>query len=209
MGNLIKMRINDFLDELASDSPAPGGGTVAALSGAVGASLVSMVCNLTRGKEKYKDVQEEIKKVLRRSEQLRKQLMELVDMDTMAFNEVMKALKMPRENDVEKEKRKQALQNAFKKAASVPLDTARKCIEVLDTALVVAEKGNQNSITDSAVSALMADAGVRSAILNVKINLSSIKDQSFVEKTLQEIQELEKTADEKTRSVLKIVNRKI
>jgi len=203
------MRINDFLDELASDSPAPGGGTVAALSGAVGASLVSMVCNLTRGKEKYKDVQEEIKKVLRRSEQLRKQLMELVDMDTMAFNEVMKALKMPRENDVEKEKRKQALQNAFKKAASVPLDTARKCIEVLDTALVVAEKGNQNSITDSAVSALMADAGVRSAILNVKINLSSIKDQSFVEKTLQEIQELEKTADEKTRSVLKIVNRKI
>ena len=209
MGNLIKMRINDFLDELASDSPAPGGGTVAALSGAVGASLVSMVCNLTRGKEKYKDVQEEIKKVLRKSEQLRKQLMELVDMDTMAFNEVMKALKMPRENDVEKEKRKQALQNAFKKAASVPLDTARKCIEVLDTALVVAEKGNQNSITDSAVSALMADAGVRSAILNVKINLSSIKDQSFVEKTLQEIQELEKTADEKTRSVLKIVNRKI
>jgi len=203
------MRINDFLDELASDSPAPGGGTVAALSGAVGASLVSMVCNLTRGKEKYKDVQEEIKKVLRKSEQLRKQLMELVDMDTMAFNEVMKALKMPRENDVEKEKRKQALQNAFKKAASVPLDTARKCIEVLDTALVVAEKGNQNSITDSAVSALMADAGVRSAILNVKINLSSIKDQSFVEKTLQEIQELEKTADEKTRSVLKIVNRKI
>ncbi|RLF27547.1 MAG: methenyltetrahydrofolate cyclohydrolase [Thermoplasmata archaeon] len=209
MSNLIKMRINDFLDELASDSPAPGGGTVAALSGAVGASLVSMVCNLTRGKEKYKDVQEEIKKVLRKSEQLRKQLMELVDMDTMAFNEVMKALKMPRENDVEKEKRKQALQNAFKKAASVPLDTARKCIEVLDTALVVAEKGNQNSITDSAVSALMADAGVRSAILNVKINLSSIKDQSFVEKTLQEIQELEKTADEKTRSVLKIVNRKI
>ena len=209
MSNLIKMRINDFLDELASDSPAPGGGTVAALSGAVGASLVSMVCNLTRGKEKYKDVQEEIKKVLRKSEQLRKQLMELVDMDTMAFNEVMKALKMPRENDAEKEKRKQALQNAFEKAASVPLDTARKCIEVLDTALVVAEKGNQNSITDSAVSALMADAGVRSAILNVKINLSSIKDQSFVEKTLQEIQELEKTADEKTRSVLKIVNRKI
>ncbi|MCK5112283.1 MAG: glutamate formimidoyltransferase, partial [Thermoplasmatales archaeon] len=186
-GPLASMKINNFLNELASSSPAPGGGSVAALSGALGTALSSMVCNLTIGKEKYEDVQDEIKNTLEKSERIRKQLTELIDKDTEAFNDVMKAFKMPKETEEQKEKRKQAIQKGYKTAAKVPLETAKACEKILDIAMVVAEKGNKNSITDAAVSALMAQAGVKSAILNIKINLGSIKDDEFVERISFEI----------------------
>ena len=198
-----------FLDELASSSPAPGGGSVAALSGALGAALSSMVCNLTRGKQGYEVAQDEIKEILQRSEELRKQLTELIDKDTEAFNEVMKALRLPKDNDEQKEKRRQALQKAFKNAASVPLETARTCEKVLDVAQIAAEKGNKNSISDAAVSALMAQAGVNAAVLNVKINLGSIKDNEFVQKTSSEIIELQRVTQEKTTKILAIVEQSL
>jgi len=205
MSKLVDMNINEFLDELASNSPAPGGGSVAALSGALGTALSSMVCNLTIGKEKYEDVQDEIKDTLEKSEQVKKQLTELIDKDTEAFNDVMKAFKMPKETEEQKEKRKQAIQKGYKTAAKVPLETAKACEKILDIAMVIAEKGNKNSITDAAVSALMAQAGVKSAILNVKINLGSIKDDEFVERISFEIDELQKNADDKTNEIMKIV----
>ena len=205
MSKLVDMNINEFLDELASNSPAPGGGSVAALSGALGTALSSMVCNLTIGKEKYEDVQDEIKNTLEKSEQVRMQLTELIDKDTEAFNDVMKAFKMPKETEEQKEKRKQAIQKGYKTAAKVPLETAKACEKILDIAMVIAEKGNKNSITDAAVSALMAQAGVKSAILNVKINLGSIKDDEFVERISFEIDELQKNADDKTNEIMKIV----
>lgn len=209
MGKLVDMNVETFLDELASDSPAPGGGSVAALSGALGTALSSMVCNLTLEKEKYEDVQHEIKDVFKKSEQLRKQLTELIDKDTQAFNDVIKAFKMPKETEEQKEKRKQAIQKGYKTATHVPLETAKACEKVLDISLVVAEKGNKNSITDAAVSALMAQAGVESAILNVKINLGSIKDDEFVKRISFEIDELHKNAEDKTKKIMKIVEKSL
>ena len=208
-GPLASLTVKGFLSELASNSPAPGGGSVAALSGALGAALSSMVCNLTVGKEKYKDVQDEIKDVLKESETLRKQLTKLIDKDTEAFNDVMKAFKMPKETEEQKEKRKQAIQEGYKTAAAVPLETARTCEKILDIAMIIAEKGNESSITDAAVSALMAQAGVQSAILNVKINLSSIKDKQFVEKTTLELEEIERDVMGKTNEIMNIVDSKI
>jgi len=205
VGPLASSTVKGFLSELASNSPAPGGGSVAALAGALGTALSSMVCNLTIGKEKYRDVEGEIKEVLGKSEQLRKRLTELIDEDTEAFNDVMKAFKMPKETEEQIEKRKQAIQKGYKTAATVPLETAKTCEKILDVAMVIAEKGNQNSITDSAVSALMAQAGVESAILNVKINLGSIKDDKFVEKISFEVDELQRNAKDKTNEIMRIV----
>ena len=206
-GPLVSMKLNSFLSELASNSPAPGGGSVAALSGALGAALSSMVCNLTIGKEKYANVQNEIKETLKKSENLRKELTNLIDEDTNAFNDVMKAFKMSKETEKQKEARSKAIQEGYKSAAKVPLKTAKTCEKILDVAIVVAEKGNKNSITDAAVSALMAKAGVNSAILNVKINLGSIKDENFVKKISSDLDKLEKNAAEKADNILKIVNK--
>jgi glutamate formiminotransferase/formiminotetrahydrofolate cyclodeaminase len=208
-GPLASMKINSFLSELASSSPAPGGGSVAALAGSLGASLSSMVCNLTIGKEKYIDVQDTIKDILKKSEKIRKDLTKLIDEDTNAFNDVMKAFKMPKETEDQKNKRSKAIQEGYKTAANVPLQTARICEKILDIANIVAEKGNQNSITDSAVSALMAQAGVASAILNVKINLGSIKDEEYVKQISSEIEKLQNNVDKKTREILNVVNNKI
>lgn len=205
-GPLVSMKVYRFLAELASSSPAPGGGSVAALAGALGCALSSMVCNLTIGKEKYQDVEEEIKRTLIRSERLRKQLILLVDEDTNAFNDVIKAFKMPKETEEQKAKRTQAIQDGYKKAAQVPLETARTCMEIFDVALEVAEKGNRNSITDAGVAALTANAGAHAAVLNVQINLSSIKDEKFVESISQEIEEIRKTSEKKTREILEIVS---
>ena len=208
-GHLVSLTVKNFLSELASNSPAPGGGSVAALAGALGAALSSMVCNLTIGKEKYEKVQDEIKKVFRESEKLRGHLTELIDKDTDAFNEVIRALKMPKDTDVQKEKRKEALQKGYKNAAMVPFEAAKTCEKILDLARVVAEKGNQNSITDASISAIMANAGVHSAILNVEINLGSIKDEQFVGKIRRDLDEIERGANDKTDEIMKIVNGKM
>jgi len=209
IGPLAGSTVKEFLSELASSSPAPGGGSVAALAGGLGAALSSMVCNLTIGKEKYADVQDEIKKVLKKSEALRKKLTILIDKDTDAFNNVMKAFKMPKETEEQKSERSKAIQEGYKAAASVPLETARTCKEILDVAVVIAKKGNQSSITDAAISAIMAKAGVESAILNVKINLGSIRDEKFVKKISGELEKIEKNAADKTGEVMKIVDSKV
>jgi formiminotetrahydrofolate cyclodeaminase len=209
MTKLVKMNIKMFLDELASSSPAPGGGSVAALSGALGAALSSMVCNLTRGKQGYEAEQDEIIEILQRSEELRKQLTELIDRDTEAFNEVMEALKMPKETVEQKEHRRHIMQNAFKHAADVPLETARKCMEILDVARILSEKGNKNSISDAGVSALMAQTGLQAAYENVRINLCSIKDTEYVQKVTTELDELLRNAMEKSTEIHSIVEKSI
>jgi glutamate formiminotransferase/formiminotetrahydrofolate cyclodeaminase len=208
-GHLVNLTIKEFLSELASNSPAPGGGSVAALSGALGAALSSMVCNLTIGKEKYIDSQDEIKKVLNKGERLRKKLTKLIDKDTEAFNDLMKAFKMPKENEEQKNIRSKAIQEGYRLAANVPFETAKTCEEILDITFIVTKKGNQSSITDAVMSAIMAKVGVEGAILNVKINLGSIKDEKFVKNINIQIEKLQKNASNKTAEILKIVNSKI
>ncbi|MGA9349977.1 MAG: cyclodeaminase/cyclohydrolase family protein [Anaerolineae bacterium] len=177
---LTQKPVTTFLDELASSAPAPGGGSVAALSGALGAALISMVCNLTVGKKKYADVQEDIEAMLGQSEALRKELVELLEADVEVYTEVSTAMKMPRATEEEEAARTAAMQRALKAATDVPMRVAEACVKVMDLCRPTAEKGNVNAVSDAGVAILMAEAGLRSAALNVLINLAWIKDETFV-----------------------------
>ena len=168
-----------------------------------------MVCNLTLNKEKYASVHDEIEEVLERCEHTRDRLLDIVDKDTEAFNKVMDAIKLPKDTEEEQKKRKKELQKALKGAALVPLETARLCAEVIELSKVVAQKGNQNSITDAASSAIIAEAGFRAAILNVKINLASIKDKKFVEEISYEIEMIEKNMEDGIKEVMDIVGSRV
>jgi methenyltetrahydrofolate cyclohydrolase len=177
---LVEKPITAFLDELASANPAPGGGSVAALSGALGAALVSMVCNLTIGRKKYVEVEGRMKELVVHSEALRAELTDLLDQDVAAFNRVSEAMKMPRDTEEQKAARQQTLQAALKAATDVPMRVATACAKVIDLCRPVSEMGNVNAISDGGVGALMAEAALRSAALNVLINLSWIEDAAFV-----------------------------
>ena len=206
---LIDKKIHNFLEELASNSPTPGGGSVAALAGALGAALISMVGNLTIGKKKYEDVEEDIKKIISSSEKLRYELSQLIEEDVKAFNNFMATYKMPKETEDEKKIRAEKIQESLIEAAKVPLTVAYKCLEVLSLSKEVAEKGNINVISDAGVAALMAEAALESAILNVKINLIMIKDEKVraeLSSSIKEILLKEKGQKEK---VLEIVDSKI
>jgi formiminotetrahydrofolate cyclodeaminase len=172
--------VTNFLDELASSAPAPGGGSVAALSGALGAALVSMVCNLTLGKKAYADVQDDIADLLTESEALRARLTGLLEDDVKAYTGYSKAAKMPRATDEEKAERAIAMQAALKVATDVPLSIAEAASEVMDLCQPAADKGNKWAVSDAGVAVLMAEAALRSAALNVLINLGTLKDQEFV-----------------------------
>jgi methenyltetrahydrofolate cyclohydrolase len=169
-----------FLDELASDAPAPGGGSVAAISGALGAALISMVCNLTLGKKGYEEVQDDIQDLLDQSEALRAELTMLVEEDVKAYTGYSVAAKMPRSSDEEKAERAKAMQAALKTATDVPLHIAETAVKVMDLCTPAAEKGNKWAVSDAGVAVLMAEAALRSAALNVLINLGSLKDETFV-----------------------------
>lgn len=172
--------VSNFLDELASNAPAPGGGSVAALSGALGAALISMVCNLTLGKKGYEDVQDDIRALLSESEALRHKLSELLEEDVKAYTGYSKAAKMPRSTDDEKAERAVAMQAALKVATDVPLAIAEAAVKVMDLCMPAAEKGNKWAVSDAGVAVLMGEAALRSAALNVLINLGTLKDQEFV-----------------------------
>jgi formiminotetrahydrofolate cyclodeaminase len=177
---LTEKPVTTFLDELASDAPAPGGGSVAAISGALGAALVSMVCNLTLGKKGYDEVQGDIQDLLAQSEALRSELTNLVEEDVKAYTGYSVAAKMPRGTDEEKAERATAMQAALKKATDVPLSIAETAVRVMDLCMPAAEKGNKWAVSDAGVAVLMAEAALRSAALNVLINLGSLKDEAFV-----------------------------
>lgn len=177
---LTNKTMKNFLDELSSSAPAPGGGSVAALSGALGAALISMVSNLTIGKEKYANVQDEITGLLKKSERLREELTDLLEADAKVYTELSQTMKMPRDTDEQKTSRAEAMDKALKAATDVPMRVAEACVSVMDLCIPVAEKGNVNAVSDVGVGVLMAEAGLRSAALNVLINLGWIKDESFV-----------------------------
>jgi len=177
-----------YLDETASGAPTPGGGSVAALAGALGAALTSMVCNFTVGKEKYRDVEEEVAQILSESEDLRKKLLDLMVEDTQVYGEVSKAYGMPRSTPEEKEARTGAIQKALRLAMQAPLEAAFCCHKILKINEPLMDKGNQNLISDVGVAVLLAESALRSAILNVEINLSYIKDDDFCNDIREKLQ---------------------
>lgn len=190
--------LNGFLAGLASDSPTPGGGSVAALAGALGAALNSMVANLTIGKKKYVDVEAEMKDVLGKAETLRLELTRLIEEDANAFDKVMQAMKLPKETDEEKAARTDAMQASLVDAATVPLAVMEKCVDVIRLSKAVAEKGNKNAVSDAGVAALMGRAGAHAARLNVMINLGWIdaeKHGAFVKKARQALEAMSAEAD--------------
>lgn len=199
---LTERTVAQFLDELASNSPAPGGGSVAALAGAVGLALTSMVCNLTVGKKKYADVQGEISAVLEQSERLRKEMTGLIDKDTEAFNMVMAAFGLPKSNEQEQTARNAAIQEATKQATLVPLSVMSLCEQSLHLAKTVAAKGNRNSASDAGVSALMLQASCAGAALNVRINLGGLTDTGFVQQISAKYKESSLRVEHLTREVL-------
>jgi formiminotetrahydrofolate cyclodeaminase len=201
--------LTQFLDELASNSPAPGGGSVAALAAAIGAALTSMVCTLTIGKKKYAHVQGEMQSVLVESEDLRKKMTVLVEKDTEAFNAVMAAFGMPKNTEEEQKQRAAAIQQATKSAALVPLDVMSLCGHALSLAKVVAEKGNKNSASDAGVAALMLQAACAGAALNVRINLASLSDASFVRETTEQMKGTSEKAEQLVAETLRLVNKAI
>ena len=208
-GLYIDMPLRYFLDKLASKSPEPGGGSVAALTGALAAGLVSMVASLTIGKERYQDVQPLITPLLTQSESLRHLMQELIQKDTEAYGALSQVYKMPRNTEEEKTARATALQDALKNACQVPFEIAEKSLEIAKLASQIAEIGNVSAISDAGIAVLLAHVCAQSAVLNVKINIKSIKDIEYNERIWSDTQNiLEQTANlEKV--VLKLTYNKI
>jgi len=175
--------LSEFIDDVSSNSPAPGGGSVSALCGALGSALTAMVCRLTIGKKNYEEVQDEMLATLGQADELRAKLTGLIDRDTEAFNLVMKAFTLPKTTDDEKRIRSEAIQTATKQATLVPLEVMKLCEQAMGIAATVAERGNVNSITDAGVAGLILKAGCEGAALNVQINLATLKDKTFVDET--------------------------
>jgi len=198
-----------FLDDLASIRPTPGGGGAAAVCGAIGAALVSMVANLTIGKKNYEAVSEELKAVNEKAERLRAELTGAIEEDVAAFNSVMGAYGLPRATDPEKAERAAAIQTALKDATLAPLRAVKACFEVIKLSAAVADKGNLNVISDAGVAVLAANAGLKSAALNVFINAKAIKDRDFAEKQLAEVNALLAQTAETTEQVYETVRKKI
>ena len=189
-GTLASMPVDRFVDEVSSESPAPGGGSVAALSGSLAAGLSAMVANLTVGKKGYEAAWGDLSALAVRAQEVKDRLVRAVDEDTEAFNAVMAAMRMPKAEPAQQSARDAALEAGYQHAAGVPLLTARACLEALELSLVVAQRGNRNSASDAGVAALMARAGVEGAVLNVLINLGSVKDDTFKASCREQAQEL-------------------
>lgn len=194
MDNLMKLSCEEFLEKLASKEPVPGGGGAAALGGAIGAALASMVVNLTLGKEKFLAVESEMLRLAAASEYLRQELLQLAQEDASVFEAFMNCYKMPKATDAEKALRQAKIQEAAKMAAEIPLKIGEKSLAVLLLAAEAAELGNPAVITDAAVAALMARAAVRSAVYNVKINLNLINDRDYCSVVSGRITALEQEA---------------
>jgi len=203
------LRVTEFLDALASKEPVPGGGSGAALAGALSAALVSMVCNLTVGKKGYEEVSDSMAALRDKSEALRRELPALLEADTQVYSRVMAAYRLPRASAEEKAARETAMQTALKEAAEVPLTIAERCAQVVDLALPAAEMGNQWAVSDAGVAVYLAEAAMRAALLNVTINLSSIKDAEFVRAAEARVAALTVRKDEQKMRVVAVVDAKI
>ncbi|MBO4587533.1 MAG: glutamate formimidoyltransferase [Bacteroidales bacterium] len=206
---LVDLTCKGFCDETASDSPAPGGGSVSAYMGALAASLGTMVANLTGGKAAYDDEWEKYSDIAVKGQALKDELLHLVDEDTNAFNKIMDAFGLPKKTDEEKAARSAAIQEATKFATEVPFKTMQKSFEAFEIVRAMIEFGNPNSVTDGGVGALAARSAVMGAHLNVKINASSLKDEAFKNDILSKAAQIESAAIKEEAELIKMVNEKI
>jgi formiminotetrahydrofolate cyclodeaminase len=188
--------IGGFLDALASDAATPGGGAVAGLCAAAGAALISMVCRLTIGREKYEDVEDEMRGFLQQADAARAAFLELAERDERAFEAVMDAFKMPKNDDREKAERSAAIQRAYEGAARVPIEVARASAELMPAAAACTARGNVNAASDGLVAAHALFAAAHSALANVDINAAGLKDEAVAGELRSEAASLKSRADE-------------
>ena len=201
--------LETFLDELASGNPTPGGGSAAAIMGAMGAALVSMVCNVTIGKKGYEGVEAEMQAVRGESERVRRRLTAMVAEDIAAFDSILAAYKLPKATDDDKARRAAAIQAGLRRATETPLDCARVCAEVIALARRASEHGYLNVISDGGVGVLAGFTGLRSAALNVYINAPALKDRAFADAASAELEKLVEYCSAESEAVYKIVRGKL
>jgi glutamate formiminotransferase/formiminotetrahydrofolate cyclodeaminase len=206
---LTDMSLSAFADETASESPAPGGGSISAYVGALGVSLGTMVANLSSHKRGWDDRWEEFSNWAEKGQALKDELLFLVDEDTRAFNKIMDAFGMPKGSEEEKKARLNAIEEASKYAMEIPFRVMKKSFESMDIMKAMAETGNPNSVSDAGVGALCARAAVRGAYMNVRINASGVNDKDFVNKLLEEGAGIEANALEAEKEIVRIVDEKI
>ena len=199
---LTDLSIKEFLVKTASNSPVPGGGSIAALSAAVAASLSEMVARLTIGKDGHDAFEEDMKKIAKDAADYRNKLIKDIDRDSNAYNNVIASFKLPKATEQEQKNRKRTIQEALKNASLVPLDVAKDAFKIIELAEKVVKYGNENAVTDGAVAVMMARTAVLSALYNVKINLISINDMDFIEKVRKEIKHMESEIIDKEREIL-------
>ncbi|MFW6144980.1 MAG: cyclodeaminase/cyclohydrolase family protein, partial [Candidatus Natronoplasma sp.] len=206
---LVEMKVDDFIHEVSRDSSTPGGGSIAALSGSLGAALSSMVSNLSIGGRGTEEVDPILMPVADGAQELKKDLLKAVDEDTQAFDKYMEAKRMPKSTEEERRRRKKAMEEGLKYAVKVPLETAKKSAEVIDLAKKAAEHGKKGAVSDALVSAQMAYSGMVGGIANVKINLGDVEDKEFVEEMLDECESLRKEYREKKEEVMELAEERL
>lgn len=197
-----EMTLVEFAKQTASNSPVPGGGSIAALAGALSAALAQMVAELTVNKKGYEDAEEKMKELASKAEVIREKLLDDIKRDSESFNKYMEALKLPKETEEEKNLRSHLMQEGLKEAAIVPFEVASLAYEIMPLADEAVVSGNKNAVTDGLVSAMMARTAVLSALLNTRINLGSIKDQEFVKEYSEKVEKLENQAIEFEKNIL-------
>ena len=209
MSEIKDKAIEVYLDELASASATPGGGSAAALMGAQSAALISMVCNLTIGKPKYLEVEAEMQALLLKSEVLRKSLMDMIKADVDVFNRLMAAYGLAKETDVDIIIRSQAIQEVLREATEVPLACARACAEAIELSHWAAKKGSLAVISDAGAAVMSAYGGLKSAALNVYINTGCLKDRAFAEAKLTELNTIMVNVEELVADTYDLVKAKL
>jgi formiminotetrahydrofolate cyclodeaminase len=191
---LAELTIAELLAQTAAGTPVPGGGSLSAMAAATGAALAQMVAGLTAGRPRYADADPTMRELIASAERLRKDLLAAMDRDAAAYTGVMAALKLPKTNDREKALRDEALQDATREAARVPLSVAEMALEVMTLANTAVRQGNPNALSDGAVGALLARAALQGAVYNVRINLQSIRDENFRDRMTAAAADLEDRA---------------
>ncbi|MCI6279618.1 MAG: cyclodeaminase/cyclohydrolase family protein [Bacteroidales bacterium] len=206
---LTELSLQKFIDVTAGSDPVPGGGSISALAGTLSAALTHMVAGLTIGKKKYLEVEDEMKVIAEKTSEIQALLYEAIDRDSEAYNVVFDAFKLPKETDEEKKKRSEAIQEATKVAADVPMEVAEMAFSLIPYIKAVVAKGNQNAVTDGCVAMLCCRTAVLGALLNVRINLGSIKDQDFVKEYEARAKKMEDAISDIEKEILETTYRAI
>lgn len=206
---LAELTLKEFLNKVAGNEPVPGGGSIAALSGGVASSLAAMVVNLTIGKKGYEGVTETMQEIAAKMLQLQAQFVKDIDRDSEAYDKVFACFKMPKTTDEEKAVRSRAIQEATKYAALVPMQVARQAFALMPYIADVARRGNRNAVTDACVAMMAARSAVLGALLNVRINLGSLKDKEFAVQLQIEADELERRVYVIEKDLLDEINKEL